>query len=74
MNLIPPYEMKFSVNEFIIDKEYDMSLRNKVETFRRVNNCKKSMQLTMITTYGVKRNKCSGFVGSHVILDDLFHA
>ena len=67
-------EMKFSVNEFIIDKEYDMSLRNKVETFRRANNCKKSLQVTMITTYGVKRNKYSGFVGSHVILDDLFHA
>ena len=65
--------MKFSVNEFIIDKEYDMSLRNKVETFRRVNNCKKSMQLTMITTYGVKKNKYSNFVQSQVTLDDLFH-
>lgn len=64
----------YYVNEFIIYKEYDVRLRNKVETFRRVNNCKKSMQLTMITTYGVKRNKYSGFVGSHVILDDLFHA
>ena len=33
VNLIPPCEMKFSVNEFIIDKEYDMRLRNEVETF-----------------------------------------
>ena len=66
-------EMKFSVNEFVIDKEYDMALRNKLETFRRMNNCKKSLQMTMITTYGVKNNKYSGFVGSQVILDDLFH-
>ena len=50
-------EMKFSVNEFIIDKDYDEKLRNKIETFRRQTDCKKSLRLTMITTYGVKQNK-----------------
>ena len=66
-------EMKFSVNEFVIDKEYDMVLRNKFETFRRMNDCKKSLQMTMITTYGVKNNKYSGLIGSQVMLDDLFN-
>ena len=36
-------EMKYSVNEFLIDKKYDMNLRNKVESFRKSTNCKKSI-------------------------------
>ena len=66
-------EMKFSINEYVIDKTYDMNLRNKIETFRRMTNCKKSLQTTMITTYGVKKNKYSNIVQSEVSLDDLFH-
>ena len=67
-------EMKFSINEFVIDRTYDMNLRNKIETFRRMTNCKKSLQTTMITTYGVKRNRYSNIVQSQVSLDDLFQA
>ncbi|MBR1757593.1 MAG: ATP-binding protein [Lachnospiraceae bacterium] len=66
-------EMKYSINEFVIDKAYDMVLRNKLETFRRFTNNKKTLQITMITTYGVKKNMYSGLAGSQVILDDLFH-
>ena len=29
--------------------------------------------MTMITTYGVKNNKYSGFIGSQVMLDDMFN-
>lgn len=65
-------EMKFSINEFVIDKKYDMTLRNKVESFRRMTNCKKALQTTMITTYGIKQGKYSSFVQSQVTLDDLF--
>ena len=65
-------EMKFSVNEFAIDKEYDNKLRNKIETFREETNTKKALQLTMVTTYGVKRNMHSNLVQSEVLLDDLF--
>ena len=65
-------EMKFSINEYAIDKNYDMNLRNKLETFRVLTNCKKSLQTTMITTYGVKQGKYSGIIQSQVTLDDLF--
>lgn len=67
-------EMKFSINEYVIDKNYDMNLRNKIETFRRMTNCKKSLQTTMITTYGVKNNRYSNIVQSQVTLDDMFIA
>lgn len=66
-------EMKFSVNEYEIDKDYDMKLRNRIGTFIKATNCKKTIQQVMVTTYGVKRNKYSGIIGSQVILDDLFH-
>lgn len=65
-------EMKYSVNEFTIDKTYDMNLRNKMESFRKATNCKKSIQLVMVTTYGVKPGKYSGVVNAEVTLDDLF--
>ena len=66
-------EMKYSINDFVIDKEYEASLRNKVDSFRRLSDCRKSLQLTMITTYGVKRNKYSHILQNQVLLDDLFH-
>ncbi|MCF0115215.1 MAG: ATP-binding protein [Erysipelotrichaceae bacterium] len=66
-------EMKYAMSEYDIDKEYDANLRNKITTFSKVTNCKKTIQLVMVTTYGVKRNKYSGLVGTQVVLDDLFH-
>jgi len=65
-------EMKYSLSEFDIDKAYDANLRNKISTFTKVTSCKKTIQLVMITTFGVKRNKYSGLVGTQVLLDDLF--
>jgi hypothetical protein len=65
-------EMKFSIAEYVIDKTYDAVLRNKVEMFRRNTNTKKALQVTMVTTYGIKRNKYSSIAQSQVVLDDLF--
>lgn len=71
-NVINVCEMKFSINEFSIDRDYDEILRNKIETFREESKTKKALQLTMITTYGVKRNMYHNRVQSEVVLDDLF--
>ncbi|MDO4962037.1 MAG: ATP-binding protein [Eubacteriales bacterium] len=65
-------EMKYSLGEYVINKEYDMNLRNKLEAFRIATNCKKTLQLLMITTYGVKPNKYSGLLTNQITLDDLF--
>ena len=72
LTVINVCEMKFSINEYVIDKDYDMVLRNKLDAFRRMTNCKKSLQTTMITTYGVKRGKYSGIINSQITLEDLF--
>ncbi len=65
-------EMKFSVNEFVIDKDYDAVLRNRMATFKQETKTNKALHITMITTFGVKRNTYSNIVQSQVLLDDLF--
>lgn len=72
-NIIDICEMKFSLNEFIVDKKYDMDLRNKVDTFRRMTNTRKSIQIVMVSTYGIKQNKYSSFIQNEVLLNDLFN-
>lgn len=65
-------EMKFSLGEFTIDKDYNDKLRNRIVTFRKAVNTKKAVQIIFITTYGVEPNSYSGIIQKQVILDDLF--
>jgi hypothetical protein len=65
-------EMKFSVDPFAIDKKYDAELRNKVGAFKRETQTKKSVFLTMITTFGLQPNTYSGNVQNDLKMDILF--
>ena len=65
-------EIKFSINAFQIDKDYEQKLRNKISVFRENTHCKKTIQLSMITTFGIQKNKYSSIVTNEVNLDDLF--
>ena len=65
-------EMKYSNSEFTIDKKLDVNLRNKIDVFTRESKTKKAVHLTMVSTYGVKRNEYSGQVQSEVTMSDLF--
>ncbi|MDR2621076.1 MAG: ATP-binding protein, partial [Dysgonamonadaceae bacterium] len=65
-------EMKFSKREFTITKDYDRILRNKMATFAEETQTKKAIHLTLITTYGVKRNEYWGNIQGEIKLDDLF--
>ncbi len=65
-------EMKFSLDEYVIDKDYEAQLRRKIERFRECTKTKRALHLTMITTYGVKNNMYSGRVQSQVTMNDLF--
>ena len=66
-------EMKFSINPFTISKKYAAELRNKIGTFQFETGTRKSVFLTMITTFGVQKNIHSiGLVQNELTLDDLF--
>ena len=67
-------EIKFSNGSYTITKEYDLALRNKVETFKTLTACKDSIQLVMITTYGVASNEYSGVIQNQIVMDDLFYS
>ena len=67
-------EVKYCNDAFLIDKDYDEELRHKVETFREASGTKYNLMLTMITTYGIKKNMYSGTIRREVVMDDLFES
>lgn len=67
-------EMKFTGNEFTVDKKYDRELMNKRAVFQSVTETKKAVHLTMVTSSGVVRNAYWNNVQSEVTLDDLFES
>lgn len=71
-NTVNLCEVKFSEDEFAISKDYDKVLRNKIARFREETRSRKSIQLTFVTSYGVKNNTYSGIVQNVVTMDDLF--
>ena len=65
-------EMKFSKAKYIISGKEEESLRNRIAVFEAETCTKKAVHLTLVTTYGVTKNRHSGVVHSEVTLDELF--
>ena len=65
-------EMKFSISEYTITSDYEQNLRRKKNVFISETNTRKALHITMITTYGLKRNMYSDIVQKEVTLEDLF--
>lgn len=66
-------ECKFSLDTFTIDKSYSENLRSKITVFKNATKTKKAVYLTMITTYGVDKNKYADLlVQNEITMDDLF--
>jgi hypothetical protein len=72
-HVINLFEIKFSINEFMITKDYDAKLRQKIQSFRETTATKKSIFLTMLTTFGVKPNEYStSSIQNELTMDALF--
>ncbi|QZA58792.1 AAA family ATPase [Candidatus Rhabdochlamydia porcellionis] len=66
-------EMKYSSSEFIIDKPYEEKLQNKKSVFRKQTETTKTLFVTMVTTYGVKKNShYLSVIDNQLTMDDLF--
>ena len=65
-------ECRFASEEFVIEKDCAENLRNKIAAFRRDTRTRKTIFLSMVTTFGIRQNKHSGMVNTEVTLDDLF--
>ena len=72
--IINLFEIKFSINQYEITKNYDANLRDKIAAFKEFTNTKKTVFLTMITTFGLVKNQYYGSIASNEItLEDLFN-
>ena len=65
-------EMKFTQTYFTIDKDYDLKLREKMSVLSGKIGNRKNIQLTLVTTYGLKMNLYSNRIQRVVTMDDLF--
>jgi hypothetical protein len=71
-NLINLCEIKFASGPYTIDKNQYNSLQNKKSTFIYSTKTRKAVQITMITTFGLRQNSYGAEMVSQVLLDDLF--
>ena len=65
-------EMKYATGEYEITGKYEREMQERRELFRSVTATRKALHLTMVTTYGIKKNSYSETIQSEVKLDDLF--
>ena len=67
------FEIKFSINDFTINKKYAEELRNKISAFKEATGTRKAIFLTMITTFGLVKNEYStSLVQTDLTMDTLF--
>ncbi len=65
-------EMKYSDDEFVIDKGYGKELINKCEVFRKESGTKKAIRLTLISANGLAHNENYHMVQNLIIGEELF--
>ena len=65
-------EMKYSTDNYAIDKKYDAELRRKLSVFANETRCRKALHTTIVTTYGLVKNEYSGYIQNVVTMDSLF--
>ncbi|MGI4729954.1 MAG: AAA family ATPase [Janthinobacterium lividum] len=66
-------ELKFSINDFEISKSYSLELEKKLKVFREQTGTRKTLFLTMVTTYGVKNSTSyASLVQSEITMNALF--
>lgn len=72
-NVINMCEIKFTSNDFNVDKSYYKVLLSRAERLREMVSPKISVQSTLITTYGLKHNEYSSAFNNCITMDELFH-
>ena len=65
-------EMKFVNHPYSITPDYAAWLIKRRELFKQATGTKKTLHLSMITSYGVEHNAGWQNIQNEVILDDLF--
>lgn len=67
-------EMKYCEGEYSLDKQEELRLRNRVDSFRRETGVRQSLWPTLLTTYGMRDGVHSSAFVAVVTMDDLFES
>ena len=59
-------EMKYSSSEYEMDVEEEKRIRRRLERFRLLTKTRKAVRVTLITPYGLARNKHSGIADNEI--------
>lgn len=65
-------EAKYTMAPFVIDASYEVTLRNKMDTFIKETSCKKAIHLTLLSANGLAHNDYAGIVQNEIAGDELF--
>ena len=65
-------EMKYSETDYIVDLDFDKSMKKKISDFMNITKTKYAIHPTLITTYDVIENSYSKEIQSIIKSDDLF--
>ncbi len=65
-------EIKFSTAQYVLDKDGELSLRNKQSRFSEAHKSINAVHLTLITPFGIKPNMYQYCVQNVITADDLF--
>ena len=65
-------EVKYSEYPYTIDKNEEARMRSRIGAFSYETACRKGIQPTFITTFGLNRNMHSGLATGEVTMDNLF--
>ena len=71
-NVLNLCEMKFASSEFEVDNDYEKKLRHRLQWMLDHINRKQRLQMTLVTTFGLKYGYHSGVFQQVVTLDHLF--
>lgn len=71
-NVVNLCEIKFASDEYVMTKDEESKLRNRIEALNKTLTARQIVHLTMVTTYGVAYGKHSGIVQKQVVMDDMF--
>lgn len=71
-NVINACEIKFTAKEYRVDQAYYRLLLRRQELLRESVSQRKTIQNTLITTFGLEYNEYSGIFSNVVTLEDLF--
>lgn len=65
-------EMKYTNEDYILNKEETDKLQNRLSVFQKETESKKAIHITLVTSGGIKTNKYTGIIQRFITGEDLF--